>query len=158
MYAIIRAGGKQAKVEQGDVLDVERFKSDGAVSFTPLLVVRDDGTVISDRQVLSTVTVTAEVLGASAGPKIDTFKYKSKTGYRRRMGHRQKYSRIQVTGIEIPGEDAAPTDGDAGTKAETKKTKKAEKKPKAVATADEAAEAVTENADSGDDAVTEEEG
>ena len=59
MYAIIRAGGKQAKVEQGDVLDVERVKGDGAIVYTPLLVVQDDGTVISDRQVLSTVTVTA---------------------------------------------------------------------------------------------------
>ena len=73
MYAIIRAGGKQAKVEQGDVLDVERVKSDGAVSFTPLLVVRDDGTVLNDRQVLSTVTGTAEVPGAAAGPTTDTF-------------------------------------------------------------------------------------
>jgi len=107
MYAIIRSGGKQAKVEEGDVLDVERIRGDGAVTFTPLLVVADDGSVISDRATLETVTVSAEVVGASAGPKIDTFKYKNKTGYRRRMGHRQKYTRIQVTGIDIPGQQEA---------------------------------------------------
>jgi large subunit ribosomal protein L21 len=107
MYAIIRSGGKQAKVEEGDVLDVERIKGDGAVTFTPLLVVADDGSVISDRATLETVTVSAEVVGAAAGPKIDTFKYKNKTGYRRRMGHRQKYTRIQVTTIEVPGQEKA---------------------------------------------------
>ena len=90
MYAIIRAGGKQAKVQEGDVLDVERVKSDGEVTFTPLLIVQDDGTVISDRDALDKLTVTTEVVGGSTGPKIDIFKYKAKTGYRRRAGHRQK--------------------------------------------------------------------
>lgn len=103
MYAIIRAGGKQAKVHEGDVLDVERIKgADGDVTFTPLLVVHDDGTVISDRDALAAITVTASVVGASAGPKIDIFKYKNKTGYRRHQGHRQKYTRIQVTKIDLP--------------------------------------------------------
>ena len=103
MYAIIRAGGKQAKVQEGDVLDVERVKSDGEVTFTPLLIVQDDGTVISDRDALDKLTVTTEVVGDSTGPKIDIFKYKSKTGYRRRAGHRQKYTQLLVKKIELPG-------------------------------------------------------
>ena len=103
MYAIIRAGGKQAKIQEGDVLDVERVKSDGEVTFTPLLIVQDDGTVISDRDALNSLTVTTEVVGDSTGPKIDIFKYKSKTGYRRRAGHRQKYTQLLVKKIELPG-------------------------------------------------------
>jgi large subunit ribosomal protein L21 len=99
MYAIIRAGGKQAKVHEGDVLDVERIKGRDTVSFTPLLIVTDDGSVISDASVLGS-SVTADVIGESAGPKIDIFKYKNKTGYRRRQGHRQKYTTIKVTSIE----------------------------------------------------------
>jgi large subunit ribosomal protein L21 len=102
MYAIIRAGGKQAKVQEGDVFDVERVKSDGEVTFTPLLIVQDDGTVISDRGALDKLTVTTEVVGDSTGPKIDIFKYKAKTGYRRRAGHRQKYTKLLVKKIELP--------------------------------------------------------
>lgn len=100
MYAIIRAGGKQAKVHEGDVLDVERIKGDDKVSYTPLLIVGDDGTVISDKAALGKASVSVEVIGESAGPKVDIFKYKNKTGYRRRQGHRQKYSTIKVTKIK----------------------------------------------------------
>ncbi len=103
MYAIIRAGGKQAKVHEGDVLDVERIKGSDTVSYTPLLIVADDGTVISDAGVLGKSSVSAEVVGESAGPKIDIFKYKNKTGYRRRQGHRQKYTTIKVTSIKAAG-------------------------------------------------------
>ncbi|KAA3640882.1 MAG: 50S ribosomal protein L21 [Armatimonadetes bacterium] len=103
MYAIIRAGGKQAKVHEGDVLDVERIKDAEKVSYTPLLIVKDDGKVISDRDILGKSSVTAEIVGASAGPKVDIFKYKNKTGYRRRQGHRQKYTTIKVTKIKTAG-------------------------------------------------------
>jgi large subunit ribosomal protein L21 len=104
MYAIIRAGGKQAKVQSGDVIDIERVKGDSEeLSFSPLLVVDDKGTAVSDRTVLANATVTAKVLGESQGPKIDIYKYKNKTGYSRRQGHRQKYTRIEITGIELPG-------------------------------------------------------
>ena len=103
MYAIISTGGKQAKVSEGDVLSVERIKDTGKVSYTPLLIVQDDGSVIADPAKLEKATVSAEVLGESAGPKIDIFKYKNKTGYRRRYGHRQKYSRIKVTAITAGG-------------------------------------------------------
>ena len=121
MYAIIRAGGKQAKVQEGDVLDVERIKHpDKDITFRPLLVVRDDGTVISAPDQLAAAKVTAAVLGESRGEKIDIFKYKNKTGYRRHQGHRQTYTRIQVTKIDIPGA----------------KKKAATRKPKAAAEAE----------------------
>ena len=103
MYAIIRAGGKQAKVSEGDVVDVDRVKTDGDVIFVPLLIVQKDGTVISDRDKLANATVTAEILGESSGPKVDIFKYKAKTGYRRRAGHRQKYTQLQIKKIDVPG-------------------------------------------------------
>jgi large subunit ribosomal protein L21 len=103
MYAIIRAGGKQAKVKTGDVIEIERVKSPSdSLTFTPLLVVGEDGTAVSDRSVLSEAKVVAEVLGETPGEKIDIFKYKNKTGYRRHMGHRQKYTQIRVTSIDLP--------------------------------------------------------
>jgi large subunit ribosomal protein L21 len=119
MYAIIRAGGKQAKVQSGDVIDIERVKGDSEeLSFAPLLVVDDKGTAVSDRSVLANATVTAKVLGESQGPKIDIYKYKNKTGYSRRQGHRQKYTRIEITGIELPGA-AKPKAKTAAPKSET---------------------------------------
>jgi large subunit ribosomal protein L21 len=103
MYAIIRAGGKQAKVQSGDVLDIERVKSDDdKITFEPLLVVDDEGNAVSDRAALAKASVTAKVLGESAGPKVDIFKYKNKSGYSRRQGHRQMYTRIEITGIKLP--------------------------------------------------------
>ncbi len=108
MYAIIRAGGKQAKVREGDVIDVERIKSDAdKVTFTPLLVVNDDGSVVADRDALGKATVTAEVVGEHRGPKVDVFKYKNKSGNRRRQGHRQTYTTIKVTDISA-GKAKAP--------------------------------------------------
>jgi len=103
MYAIIRTGGKQTKVQSGDVIDIERVKADDdKLTFEPLLVVDDEGQAVSDRTALAKASVTAKVLGESDGPKIDIFKYKNKSGYRRRQGHRQKYTRIEITGIKLP--------------------------------------------------------
>lgn len=100
MYAIIRSGGKQAKVSAGDVLDVELLNdADGHVTFTPLLVVGDDGTAVTDKPTLGSLQVTARVLGEVKGRKIDIFKYKNKTGYRRRKGHRQRYTRLEIVEI-----------------------------------------------------------
>ncbi len=103
MYAIIRAGGKQSKVSEGDVIDVERLKETGEVTFTPLLIVKDDGTVISDSAKLDKAKVTAEVVGEHRGTKIEVFKYKNKTGYRKRSGHRQTYTTIKVNKIVMSG-------------------------------------------------------
>jgi large subunit ribosomal protein L21 len=135
MYAIIRSGGKQAKVRPGDVIDVELLKTDDEnVSFTPLLVVDESGNAITDRSQLGDLTVTAKVLGEVKGPKIDIFKYKNKTGYRRRMGHRQRYTQLEVTAIgssKSGSKKAAP-------KSEAKK--EAPKKAEPVAEADASSE------------------
>lgn len=135
MYAIIRTGGKQAKVREGDVVDVERLRAEGEVTFTPLLIVDDKGTVISGRDELKSAKVTAKVLGETAGDKVEIFKYKNKTGYRNRGGHRQKYTTIEVVKIEGPkkaakkaeaaepaGEAAAETAPAPAAKAAPKKT------------------------------------
>jgi large subunit ribosomal protein L21 len=107
MYAIIRTGGKQARVHQGDVIDVERIKNaQETVEFTPLLVVDAEGKAISDRDLLREAKVRARVLGEAQGPKVDIFKYKNKSGYRRRQGHRQIYTTLEVTSIELPGKKA----------------------------------------------------
>jgi len=136
MYAIIRAGGKQAKIQEGDVLDVERVKSDGEITYTPLLIVQDDGTVISDRSTLDKLTVTAEVVGDSTGPKIDIFKYKAKTGYRRRAGHRQKYTQLLVKKIELPGAKKKAAKKESA-KGEPAKKNPAKKKPAKAAKTEE---------------------
>ncbi|MBW3666154.1 MAG: 50S ribosomal protein L21, partial [Actinobacteria bacterium] len=132
MYAIIRTGGKQAKVQLGDVIDIERVKGDNEeLTFAPLLVVDDEGESHSDRDKLSKTTVTAKVLGETQGEKIDIFKYKNKTGYRRRMGHRQKYTRVEITGINLPGAKKSPAKTTAAKGGDEKAEKPAAKKPAA---------------------------
>ena len=134
MYAIIRSGGKQAKVHEGDVIDVERLHADGEVTFTPLLVVDDKGKVFSGRDELKTARVTAKVVGETSGDKVDIFKYKAKTGYRRRGGHRQKYTTIEVTKIEGPKKaaaKAAPAETTDESAAEVPAGKPAARKPAA---------------------------
>ena len=103
MYAIIRAGGKQSKVSEGDVLDIERLKATGEVTFTPLLIIKDDGTVISDAKKLEKAKVTVEVMGEHRGNKVEVFKYKNKSGYRRSAGHRQTYTTVKVKKITMTG-------------------------------------------------------
>ena len=101
MYAIVRSGGRQHKVAVGDVLEIDKIDdaAGSTVNLTPLLLV-DGSTVTSDAAGLGSVSVTAEILGATKGPKIKILKYKNKTGYRKRQGHRQKYTQVLVTGIE----------------------------------------------------------
>ena len=104
MYAIIRAGGKQYKVSPGDVIDIERVKeSGGTLEFTPLLVVDDKGTSHSAKADLAEARVTAAVIGEAKGPKVDVVKYRNKSGYRRHLGHRQKYTTIQIGDIALAG-------------------------------------------------------
>ena len=100
MYAIVRAGGRQEKVAVGDLVVMDRVVGEpgGSVSLDALLVV-DGAHVTSDAAALSKVKVTAEIVDHRRGPKIDILKYKNKTGYRKRMGHRQELTAVRVTGI-----------------------------------------------------------
>jgi large subunit ribosomal protein L21 len=100
VYAIVRCGGRQEKAAVDDVLTVDTVAGDvgSTVTLSALLVV-DDGNVISDAAELDRYKVTAEILGPVAGPKINMIHYKNKTGYRRRLGHRQHYTQLKITGI-----------------------------------------------------------
>lgn len=101
MYAIVRSGGRQHKVAVGDVLEIDKVEAQigDSVNLTPLLLV-DGEAVTSDAKALGEVTITAEVLAETKGPKIRIIKYKNKTGYKKRQGHRQRYTQVKVTGIE----------------------------------------------------------
>ncbi len=100
MYAIVRSGGRQHKVAVGDVLEVNRLaEQTGSTVLLPAVLVVDGESVTSDAAALGKVSVTAEVLGAAKGPKIHILKYKNKTGYRKRQGHRQALTKVKVTDI-----------------------------------------------------------
>ncbi len=101
MYAIVRAGGRQEKVSVGDVIVVDRLAGEpgSTVQLKPLMLV-DGDQVTATIGALAGVTVTAEIVRPEKGPKIQILKFKNKTGYRKRQGHRQKLTRIKVTGIE----------------------------------------------------------
>jgi large subunit ribosomal protein L21 len=98
MYAVIKTGGKQYRVEEGQQLQVELLGDGEEVQFTPVLLV-DGDTVLGTPTKLKGASVTAKVLGEAKGPKIHGFTYKSKTNNRRRWGHRQRYTAIEITGI-----------------------------------------------------------
>lgn len=100
VYAIVRCGGRQERASVDDVLTVDKLAGEiGSTVTLPALLVVDDGKVISDAAELGGYAVTAEILGPVSGPKINMIHYKNKTGYRRRQGHRQKYTQVKVTGI-----------------------------------------------------------
>ena len=101
MYAIVRSGGRQQKVAVGDVVEIDKVADEvgTTVELQPLLLV-DGEQVTSAQDALGKAKVTAEVLGEAKGPKIRIVKYKNKTGYRKRQGHRQHYTQVKVTGID----------------------------------------------------------
>ena len=100
VYAVVRAGGRQEKVEVGSIIMVDRIAGDAknSVSLAPVLFV-DGDTVTHDKKELDKVTVTAEILNDLRGPKIIIQKYKNKTGYKKRQGFRAELTKIKVTGI-----------------------------------------------------------
>ena len=100
MYAVIKTGGKQEKVEAGQVLNVEKLgKAVGdQLILTPVLIV-DGDTVLATPSELEGASVTAKVVGEAKGPKITGFTYKNKSNQRKRWGHRQHYDAIEITGI-----------------------------------------------------------
>jgi large subunit ribosomal protein L21 len=145
MYAIVKSGGKQYRVERGQRLLVERLSAaEGErVALEPIMYRSEEA--VFDKGGLEQVTVTATVLGHERGPKLRVFKFKPKRGYKRRTGHRQQLTRIEVTDIaakaaggatkttrakavpakpqsvKTPSAKAAPTAGDSGpAKAEAK--------------------------------------
>ena len=97
MYAVIQTGGKQYRVAEGDRLDVELLEGE-EVTLTPVMLVDGDAVLATPAQ-LGSASVTARVVGEAKGPKIKGFTYKNKSNQRKRWGHRQHYSTIEITGI-----------------------------------------------------------
>ena len=125
MYAIVRAGGRQEKVAVGDVLEIDRLQAEpGSSVDLPVLLLVDGDDVTSDKSALAKASVTVEVVAATKGPKIDILKYKNKTGYRVRKGHRQKHTQVLVTGIEADAANpkAAPKPAVTAEKSTATKT------------------------------------
>jgi large subunit ribosomal protein L21 len=140
VYAIVRCGGRQEKAAVDDVLTVDTLAGEIGSSVTlPAVLVVDDGKVISDPAELGRYQVTAEIMGAIAGPKINMIHYKNKTGYRRRLGHRQRYTQVKITGISTgkSGSARASSAKASPEKASTEKASAAKGKaaPKAGAVA-----------------------
>jgi large subunit ribosomal protein L21 len=100
MDAVIKTGGKQYRVTEGQRLDVERLGAiDTEVDLTPVLLI-DGDTVLAGPDALAKATVTAKVVGDAKGPKVTGFTYKNKSNQRKRWGHRQHYSTVEITGIK----------------------------------------------------------
>ena len=100
MYAIVKTGGKQYKVAEGDVIEVEKLDaSPGAEVALPAVLLVDGTKVTHEAAKLSNAKVTAEVVAQTKGPKIRIHKFKSKTGYHKRQGHRQRLTQLRITSV-----------------------------------------------------------
>ncbi len=101
VYAVVRAGGRQEKVEVGTIVVLDRVQAEqgGKIELTPVLFV-DGDTITHDEKALAKVKVTAEVIGHERGKKIVIQKFKNKTGYKKRQGHRSELTRVKITGIK----------------------------------------------------------
>jgi large subunit ribosomal protein L21 len=135
MYAVIKSGGKQYRVEEGEQLAVELLGAAGEVELSPVLVVDGDRVLATPKE-LEAARVSARVVDEARGPKVTGFTYKPKTNNRRRWGHRQRYSLIEITGISAGGArrataaaKPAPTEEPAKKAPATKKTPTAKKTP-----------------------------
>ncbi len=115
MYAVVKTGGRQYRVAVGDVLEVGTLDGQRGDTVTlPALLVVDGETVTSEAAALAAVSVTGEVVEHTKGPKIKILKYKNKTGYRKRQGHRQRLTRVKVTGIDTNANSAATDENETG--------------------------------------------
>ena len=103
MYAIIDVGARQHRVTAGDTIRIDREVPEGEtnVTFDRILLVGGAGDARIGTPLVAGATVTAEVLGEARGPKIDIFKYKRRKGYRKRQGHRQTYTAVKITAINV---------------------------------------------------------
>lgn len=101
VYAVVRAGGRQEKVEVGTIVVLDRIKADenGNIELAPVLLV-DGESITHDAESLAKITVTAEVITDLRGPKIVIQKFKNKTGYKKRQGHRSELTRVKITSIK----------------------------------------------------------
>ena len=101
MYAVIKTGGKQYKVQEGDIIRVEKLNADvgSLVTFDEVLAISDDNGLKVSSHVLEGAKVEANVLKQGKGKKVIVFKFKSKKNYRRKQGHRQPYTQVQITKI-----------------------------------------------------------
>jgi large subunit ribosomal protein L21 len=100
MYAIVKTGGKQYKVAEGDVIDVEKITGEPGDAVTlPAVLLVDGDTVVTDPTTLAKVFVAGELVAHGKGPKIRIHKFRNKTGYHKRQGHRQRLTSVKVTGI-----------------------------------------------------------
>jgi large subunit ribosomal protein L21 len=101
MYAIIDDSGKQFKVTSGDRIKIDRAVAEGTknVTFDRVLMVGGAGDAKVGKPLLAGATVTADVLGAVKGPKVYTVKYRRRKGFHKKIGHRQKYTEVKITGI-----------------------------------------------------------
>jgi large subunit ribosomal protein L21 len=121
MYAVIKTGGKQHKVQAGDVIEIEKLVADGeTVEFHPLLVVDDDGKTHVGAEAAKAV-VTAKPLGEKKGEKVKVFKYRPKSGYARKAGHRQLLTMLEITEVKLPAKRTA-SKADRGETAADEKT------------------------------------
>ena len=137
MYAIVRCGGRQEKASVDDVLTVDRLNGEVGSTLTLRAVLVVDGdNVVTDPEELGGYSVAAEIVGDVSGPKIDMIRYKNKTGYRRRLGHRQRYTQVKITGITKGGGRPASKSASAGKPAAASKTADAGKPAAASKTAD----------------------
>ena len=105
MYAVIKTGGKQYKVRVGETIDVEKLAAEeGAqVRLDQVLLAANDGAIAYGHPVIEGAAVTARVARQYKGPKLIVFRYKSKSRYRRRTGHRRQLTRLTIQTIEVPG-------------------------------------------------------
>jgi large subunit ribosomal protein L21 len=140
MYAVIRAGGKQYRVEEGEQLTVERLGATGEVEFAPVLVV-DGDRVLATQGELQAARVRARVVRDARGPKITGFTYKPKTNNRRRWGHRQRYSLIEITAISAGGARTTTATAEPPTEQAAKKVPATKKAPAKKAPATKKAQA-----------------
>ena len=103
MYAIIDEGGRQHRVTSGDTILIDRDLGgdEKTVTFDRVLLVGGEGTPRVGTPLVSGATVTADVIGPAKGPKVETVKYKRRKGYHKKIGHRQRYVRVKITGINV---------------------------------------------------------